>query len=564
MRPEIHDQRTEDDGDDRLGLEIAAAGDPCVAPRPKHVAQVRSALLAELSPCLPSPRSWQWSSRLIFGSGLAAAALFFAVWTFNRPAIAWAQVAQALQGKAWAHGKVAGPDGKVLYEEWLSASRDRAAVRGGPETEFHDYLQKVLTKYKVADGVVYRLPEPPPQAAGDGSFLRLALDLLHDPKGPGKFPFPGTELIREDRRGVTDAGKDWVEISLTLRVAGGSRGELVTMLIRVDPASMLPASLTMDAEDGKRYSAAIDYPERGPADIYDLGAPRDAKVVERVVADEVGRVMTTLKAGRHAFDDYCAFVIEKRIKPNNYLPMTMVYRLWRKGENWRIERLRPPSLEWAPPAEADSAAWWKAHQGEFTFIPVLIGNGKEYWDYYLADSWQPGMPVPQVGKRESTGQTVGPNALMGPADDPIIPFWCQELLPEQVGHPTAGIWEPDSDREFLVEKKPTDGPPGTILFRGRDVSPTAAGKPDHFRVWLDPDASYVAMRHEMRLSEPKQPDKVAWVAKRVVESVAKSPKGHWYPTKTRWTGYKGEHEIVRSLFVDFDAKVPDALFEPMK
>ena len=172
------------------------------------------------------------------------------------------------------HAKVAGPDGKVLIEQWLSSDRERGGERTGPQFTFHDYKRKLaLTKYVAAEGVIYRLPEPPDGSPGGADFLRPLLDQLLDPAGPPRFPFPGTELIGQARHEVEAGGKAWLEIELTLRVAAGTRGPDLSMRFRVDPATKLPHSIAFDAEDGKRYTAAIDYPDRGPADIHDMGAP---------------------------------------------------------------------------------------------------------------------------------------------------------------------------------------------------------------------------------------------------------------------------------------------------
>jgi hypothetical protein len=335
------------------------------------------------------------------------------------------------------------------------------------------------------------------------------------------------------------------------------------MRIRVNPATKLPDSLAFEDEDGKRYNATIDYPDHGPSDIYDLGVPRTAKLIDHIPPDNVGRILAGLKAGRHQFDDYCTFVVEERLLPTNYFPKITVYRVWRKGLKWRVERLRPEQKGWTPPPNVD-AKWWKAHQGEFMFVPTLVCDGKEYRDYYLADDWKPGMPIPVPGKPTGLGQTVGPNPLPGPGDDPVLPFWCQELLPEQAGHPSAGIGQPDHDRQFLVEPRPSVGPPGTILLRGRDPNSWAAGAPDHFRLWVDPDANYLSKRTELRVAEPSDITKVAYIDTHILEGIAKSPKGYWYPTRTRQIAHNGQHEVVRTFSLDFEAKVPDELFLPPK
>ncbi len=332
-----------DEREELMNLYLSEAGAPFVEPRPEHVERLRSLLLERLCPTRPARR---WKARLLVGSGLAALSVVLALLTFGRPAIAWAQVSEALQGRPWVHCAMGGPDGKPLFEQWLSSNRDLAGERAEPEISFHDSKRKVLTKYVPAEGVVYRLPEPPVGTQGDTNFLPRVLDQLRDSKGPAKFPFPGMELIGQTRREVEEGTKKWLEIELTLRAAGGSRGGPLSMRIRVDPATKLPKSLDMVAEDGIRYTAAIDYPDRGPADIDDLGVPRNAKVVDRFPPDEVGRAMAGLKAGRHQFDDYCASVVEERVLPTNDLPRITVHRVWRKGPKLRIEQLRPEPKDW--------------------------------------------------------------------------------------------------------------------------------------------------------------------------------------------------------------------------
>jgi hypothetical protein len=557
MRPSTPNQHGEphppEDDEELMRQYISEAGNPSVAPPPEHVAKVRSLLLERLDPPRPV---WRRKGRLLVGSGVVAVSVLFALLMLNRPVIAWDELAKALQGRAWVHGTVVGPDGTPVFEEWLSSNREMSAVRAKPEILFHDSKRKVFTKYVSAESTVYRLPPPAADILDRSSFLRQLLNLF-DPNRPGKFLFPGMEVIGQTRRNIEEGTKKWFEIEVTLRVAGGSRGGPLSARIRVEPATNLPHSLTLEGEDGKYYTASIDYPDRGPDDIYDLGVPRTANVVDRIPADEVGPVLVGLKAGRLQFDDYCAFVIQERVLPTNHLPRTTAYRVWRKGPKWRIDELRPLNQELVAPADVDTA-WWKAHQNDFTFIPSVISDGKEYWFYYLPEGWKPGMPVLPVG----SGQVVGPNPFSGPSDDPILPFWCQYVVPEQAGHLNIGLGLPDHDREFLVETRTAGGPPETILLRGRDAGGDAAGKPDYFRLWIDPKANYLAMKAEIRVSDPSDRNKVAFIDTQTVETAAKSPKGHSYPTRTRQLA--GVHEMVRKFYVDFEAEVADELFEPLK
>jgi hypothetical protein len=91
-----------------------------------------------------------------------------------------------------------------------------------------------------------------------------------------------------------------------------------------------------------------------------------------------------------------------------------------------------------------------------------------------------------------------------------------------------------------------------------------AGAPDHFRLWLDPKANYLSMRSELRVSDQKDVAKVAFIDTHILESVARSPKGYWYPTRSRQIAFSGKHEVVRNFSMDFASQVPDELFQPLK
>ena len=556
-----------DEGEELMSQMISEAGDPIVEPPREHVARLRSLLLARLDPPSPAlaPRlASRQIARFLVGSGLVAALVVVALLALSRPLTAWAQVARAVQKRPWIHGQLSNPEGKQLVEQWLSSDRELGAERVDSTISFFDYKRKLLMKYVPAETAIYRLPQPPDGTPGGINFLRQLLDQMVNPRGPAKFPFPGMELIGQTQREIMEGDKKWLEIELTLRVAGGSRGGPLPMLIRVDPETKLPNSFNMMDEDGKRYNASIDYPDHGPADIYDLGVPRTATVIDRMVSEEVRRILAGLKAGRREFDDYCAFVVEQSVAvPPGHQPMTLVHRVWRKGAKWRVEMLRHQLQNWPPPLKVDTA-WWKEHQREFEFIPRVICDGKELWYYYLGNDWKPGIGVPQPGKPDAMGQTIGPNDLLGPSDDPVIPIWCQDVLPEQAGHPNSGIGEPDNQREFLVELHASGGPPGTILLRGRDSKPLAEGAADYFRLWIDPAADYLSMRSEIRVHEPKNLKKVAFIGTLILEATEKSPQGHVYPTRSRQILHNGQVEMVRKFYMDFEAQLPDELFQPLK
>jgi hypothetical protein len=127
--------------------------------------------------------------------------------------------------------------------------------------------------------------------------------------------------------------------------------------------------------------------------------------------------------------------------------------------------------------------------------------------------------------------------------------------------------------DAVLEAKPKEGPPGTILLRVRRVGPkrppeqSQVGKAlpstDAWRNWLDPARDYVVVRSDMVVTNGG----TEGVDSTVIDELARSPHGTWYATRIRRKGAirtpsdgKAYDEII-DLYVDFNAKLPDSLFE---
>jgi len=162
--------------------------------------------------------------------------------------------------------------------------------------------------------------------------------------------------------------------------------------------------------------------------------------------------------------------------------------------------LRPSQPDRSPPQDAD-LAWWKQHQKELVFVPTAICNGSECWQYYLRHDWKPGLPAPQSA-------IAGRTHMVGPADDPTVPWWAYPMA-ERIAYPLTD--PPGHDREFLVEQKPENRTVGTILLRVRDTGLMASGAPDANRLTINPDRTYIATRTEIRMAEAGQPQKTAFI-----------------------------------------------------
>ena len=165
------------------------------------------------------------------------------------------------------------------------------------------------------------------------------------------------------------------------------------------------------------------------------------------------------------------------------------------------------------------------------------------------------------------------NRNMRPGD--LLPVdW--SLRPEFACRPPLGI--PHETLEAVLEPNPKEGPAGTILLRIRRVGPkrpwterNAEGKPlppppDAYRNWLDPKRDYAIVRHDM-LGDFDSSGKEKAITT-LIDEMARSPQGTWYATRIRRKGAvtvpsEGKtYDDITDLYIDFNATLPDSLFEP--
>ena len=262
------------------------------------------------------------------------------------------------------------------------------------------------------------------------------------------------------------------------------------MTIWVDPNTGLP--LTWDiVVDGETIHQFLDYPRTGPADILALGVPASAKRENNLPADSLdvvlSQVLTGLKTGRTRFDDYCGYVWDEAVTPAN------LRRVWRKGPKWRIERILPRSTTRQAILEHDripidiDLAGMIERERDWIFEPQAICDGQTVKFYnYKAKAIVPDQPY--VSERESV--SVVTQQIYGLPDDSNMPW--PELMPELLGHPNldgyAQFWA------HYIDPKPVDGPRGTLRLQVRDSQYQVPNQPDRYRLWIDPEKNYLALR----------------------------------------------------------------------
>jgi hypothetical protein len=489
-----------------------------------------------------------------------------------RPQSSLAEVATAVLGRPWVHVRTVHPDQSV-GEAWFSPSKDISAERQDGSARYEDYRLQVYYSYKAEEQVLYRVPVMGKSQEGQFESMAEGLKILLKENRPPEKPlahlgFLGSErdkmkVLDQRVQKVTEQDHTWLDYRITVKYADVA--EPVRMLFRVDASTKLPLLFRAEGHhDGKPVTreTQLDYPEKGPADIYDLGVPRTAKLVDRVPTGDLKRVIESIKAGRERMDDYRAvFVMQSGMNWWSAFPEVF----YRKGNRFRRDSIAGiPRGEGAPkrPAEeVDRRQWWFDRAKVFRFYPVYVQLGPTS---YTCDPKNVVDPDGSEHLEIAAVQKFLFNPLPGaawPVDYAMRPeFACRTL-----------IGPGDESQEPVLDLHPAEGPAGCILLTMRrttkegQVNEKGVGIPDGNRFWLDPQRDYIVMRWDMVMRDGTGKETISH--SQIVEETARSPQGVWYATKIRLKDAVRDKDGNQSdqfyhIYVDFDAELPDSLFEP--
>jgi len=524
-----------------------------------------------------SKSSIAFRRRMLIGSVAAAAMLLVAIsilWVL-RPQASFADVIAAVQRLPWIHVSITNPDGKKR-EVWYSAKDDVSASRSKDWIEYYDHKLKVYYSYDVGEEVLYRVPEHTPRRANEYALIAEALRLVLGGNRPTEKPFKNLEFLGQEGSNmelldqtlnrVDESGHQWFDCRLTVRhskVPGP-----ITLLFRVDPKTMLPHTCRMEGKWEKKLVSTeqqIDYPERGPTSVYELGVPQTAKLIDRVPSDDIVRVLDTMRASRQRMDDYRAIVVDRMEDAdyewwNSDFPMM----LYRKGDKTRADFARwtgdYPYID-KPADGEDMEKWWRKRAQDFKFCPIYITHGPR--SFYI----KTGVTTDANGANKLVVQTVEKRDTNQIPGETFPPYYSRS--PEFVCRPPLGI--PQQVFEPIIETAPADGPKDSVLLRvaksGRmpgATDPNPKNFPrqaDIYRFWLDPKRDYAALRWDMVGMSDTGNEEI--LGSYIIEELKQSPRGIWFATRFRVKAVPPvAHDQIFNIYVDFDVKLPDSLFEP--
>lgn len=417
---------------------------------------------------------------------------------------AWGQVAKSVRSKSWMRLKLLPPaevnvlEGSLLPETWLSSERKVYARRVDHAAQFIDFGRQITYDY-----------DPHTQSLTQSStrerdniervHIETLLKLVCEGSDDIQIPASAIQIEARTRTEVKEGSRRWIEFTFKCRNSDHPVDDSSQITFRVDPKTQLPFQVQAYDKIGPNKAVverifAIDYPETGPTDIYALGVPAAATIVDRSGA--------VTKSGA----EIAKFLLE-----------------YERASRQRIEPFMATIFVSLPRAEfSDVYQIFRAVQG------------KEGIQFEEIDSLQ----LNHIRQRWRSGEIVLPQNI------DLVKWWKDQtsglafqalvsrsdLFPNRIGYPDINFGASpinNPDCEVSLDRNPVSGPPGTVLLRIRVE--TKVGFNDRY-YWIAPEKDYLVLRQEIHFSKDHAP----WNnSTQIVDQCERSPSGHWYPVQVR-------------------------------
>lgn len=357
----------------------------------------------------------------------------------------------------------------------------------------------------------------------------------------------------------------------------GANKENHTATLYVDPHSKRLYAAQLSGVDAEGHvviagGIAFDYPETGPRDIYDLGVPRNVKIINKVADQPVQAVRRKIEeAGRRFLDEYIAVVTRAEMKEGReeIVDWFVVFRQGKKVRvDWysyaprrdrtvrdkltsRYADALKASLQYL---DSDDAV---AEHRDLRFVRLYDG----LWQYALEA--EEGRLVASERQRRPDGDGFGGDEI------------------DELGWRT--LWWLNEPEHMLEDSYSHDG-----RLIGMELSAQALGSqpPKRLALYIDPEKDYIFQRYveEQLIEAPWQEDK-AWldavqdkstltelVRDCRVSEYARTTGGQWYPKTITETGYRCTHGAVkhdvslttRIHLIAEHPTFPEGVFDPDK
>ncbi len=431
----------------------------------------------------PSRRRWLVQVCGMSLVGAAAVAIVVSLLAL-RSADAWAQVVKAVQKKPWVRFRLTAPDKSAPVEIWFSPTKRIGVGRFPGSVVFLELDAHKLQRFDEKDRTIY-VTDPQPFDLDQFAVLEAALEAFANGQELRQSKAEAVKLIGQSKNKGSAGNESWTDYVLDYEDVRRSPPRF-RRVFRVPEGSELPVSMTEEWNwEGKKVVRIeeMDYPASGPADLFALDVPKDAKVVDTRSGEELKGVLAAYAKQQNAtFDPYTATVLTT-------------------SQDWK-------QLDQAYHVRRDSSG----HTAD-------VIDGEQFLTFQMERYQTDGKIVPENVSRLEWWQTeVEKFAFKHSGNgDSVSPTLCPEL----VGYPRLGL--PNEGRRALLNPKPFIGPADTVMVTVEDTKSGAMLG----RYWFSPERGLLCVRSEM-------PDReTGWLTTDIIDAAEKSPRGNWYATQVR-------------------------------
>jgi len=227
--------------------------------------------------------------------------------------VAWADMIETMKAQQWIHGVVdyETKERDGTSQMWVSTNPMVMVMKDEGQEIFHfDYEKKVQQQYSYKENVVMI-----------NSMEGMQLGNL-DVQSPIEFMDKMIQGMQSEHEEITSrieirAGKE-VEI-----ITG--KGPRKTSTITKDVESGLITFANESETNGDRVTYTFDYPDQGPVDIFALGIPDDAEIIDNRPQGNLKELTDILNLKcKEGLGDFQAIQLTLRTDPNGLLKPGMV------------------------------------------------------------------------------------------------------------------------------------------------------------------------------------------------------------------------------------------------
>ena len=276
----------------------------------------------------------------------------------------------------------------------------------------------------------------------------------------------------------------------------------------------------------------FEYPEQGPADIYAVGVPKDADIVDTrpkgSLKDLTQEIQRRFDKG---FGDYIAVVLESsgsREDPNNPSYPNMVLVMRRSGQLWRLDRYLAVNTSLRKDDKTKSLYEnIKDIWANPTIKQILESEDKEALIGQVLFDGKYTISCTQIRGKVHKSKWRGDTSRLSP-----------EVLPAIVWTNPFMLTMGNENEEKIIESLPVD--PNHAQLIGLRVRTTAKDKNKDYGqynrpqegtddYWFDPARDYILLERRKEVGQKSGHS----FSRSVVTAVAQTSDGRWYPKVIR-------------------------------